>query len=50
MWKKLFAGIRRQEGQKILRSVGRGADDVPGILTVRDDGFELSVGSAGDSG
>jgi len=49
MWKKLVARFLKQEedGAPLKLLWPRGTGSVPGILTVRDDGFELSAGSAG---
>ena len=49
MWNWLVARFQKQEQKeapgKLLWPRGKG--NVPGILTVRDDGFELSAGSVG---
>ena len=49
MWSWLVARFRRQEERESPGKLlwPRGTGNVPGILTVGDDGFELSAGSAG---
>ena len=49
MWKSLCARFRKQEETEAPGKLlwPRGTGNVPGTLTVRDHGFELSAGSAG---